>query len=274
MINAAPPHELEVSPAGNRSNDYSLAFLWFSAPPPARLWTILVCCCYSSWPGLSRRVCAVNPKNIVRVFGRCRPIKPLPCGWVADKSLLIDSRNPVWFWRTDWILLLSPTHHILSAVSPAPWLEMTVNLSKIVPGVPLQWQWCSLAEIKYLCWPVLRMWDAVMNIIHLDYCTSTCHSIHIILAVYCISKYICMSTCTLSWYQSSSRLCQYSSTSHNLMFCLLQTYKDRSPGCPPAPPRTRRTKQMRWVIIRWCVLQTEMMWWFDDASRLALTDKY
>ena len=173
---------------------------------------------------LSHWVCAVNPKNIVRVFGRCRPTKPRPCGWVADKSLLIDSRNPVWFWRTDWILLLSPTHHILSAVSPAPWLEMTVNLSKIVPGVPLQWQWCSLAEIKYLCWPVLRMWDAVMNIIHLDYCTSTCHSIHIILAVYCISKYICMSTCTLSWYQSSSRLCQYSSTSHNLMFCLLQTH--------------------------------------------------
>ena len=111
------------------------------------------------------------------------------------------------------------------------------------------------------------MWDAVMNIIHLDYCTSTCHSIHIILAVYCISKYICMSTCTLSWYQSSSRLCQYSSTSHNLMFCLLQTHRDRSPGCPPAPPRTRRTKQMRWVMIRWCGQQTEMMWWCDDAEQ-------
>ena len=31
---------------------------------------------------LSRRVCAVNPKNIVRVFRRCRPTKPRPCGWV------------------------------------------------------------------------------------------------------------------------------------------------------------------------------------------------
>ena len=32
MINAAPPHELEVSPAGNHSNDYSLVF----NPPPGQ----------------------------------------------------------------------------------------------------------------------------------------------------------------------------------------------------------------------------------------------
>ena len=32
-----PTHELEGSLAGSRSDDYSLAFLWFSAPPPARL---------------------------------------------------------------------------------------------------------------------------------------------------------------------------------------------------------------------------------------------
>ena len=32
-----PTHELEGSLAGSRSDDYSMAFLWFSAPPPARL---------------------------------------------------------------------------------------------------------------------------------------------------------------------------------------------------------------------------------------------
>ena len=45
----------EASHACSRSDDYSSAFLWFSAPPPDRLWTklnILVCCCCSSWPGL------------------------------------------------------------------------------------------------------------------------------------------------------------------------------------------------------------------------------
>ena len=49
---ASPPDELEASPAGSRSDDYVLAFLWFSAPPPPKLRTILVCCCCSSWPGL------------------------------------------------------------------------------------------------------------------------------------------------------------------------------------------------------------------------------
>ena len=48
----SPPDELEASPAGSRSDDYVLAFLWFSAPPPPKLRTILVCCCCSSWPGL------------------------------------------------------------------------------------------------------------------------------------------------------------------------------------------------------------------------------
>ena len=47
-----PTHELERSLAGSRSDDYSMAFLWFSAPPPARLQTILVCCCCSSWHGM------------------------------------------------------------------------------------------------------------------------------------------------------------------------------------------------------------------------------
>ena len=50
--NGTPPDELEASPAGSRSDDYSLAFLWFSAPPPPKLRTILVCCCCSNWPGL------------------------------------------------------------------------------------------------------------------------------------------------------------------------------------------------------------------------------
>ena len=169
----------------------------------------------------------------------------------ATKFINIDSRYPVWGWRTDWTLLLSPTHHILSAVSPAPWPEMTVNLSKIVPGVPLQWQWCSLAQIKYLCWPELRMWDAVMNIIHLDYCTSTCHSIHIILVC---TVYLNISVCLPAHYHDISHHQDFVNTPPHLiisMFCLLQTHKDRSPGCPPAPPRTRRTKQMRWVMIRW-----------------------
>ena len=137
---------------------------------------------------------------------------------------------------------------------------MTVNLSKIVPGVPLQWQWCSLAQIKYLCWPELRMWDAVMNIIHLDYCTSTCHSIHIILVC---TVYLNISVCLPAHYHDISHHQDFVNTPPHLiisMFCLLQTHKDRSPGCPPAPPRTRRTKQMRWVMIRWWYV-----WWCDDA---------
>ena len=48
----SPPDELEASPAGSCSDDYSLAFLWFSAPPPPKLRTILVCYCCSNWPGL------------------------------------------------------------------------------------------------------------------------------------------------------------------------------------------------------------------------------
>ena len=52
IVVTSPPDELEASPAGSRSDDYSLAFLWFSAPPPPKLQTILVCCCCSSWPGL------------------------------------------------------------------------------------------------------------------------------------------------------------------------------------------------------------------------------
>ena len=45
----------EASHVGSRGDNYSSAFLWFSAPQPLRLWTklnILVCYCCSSWPGL------------------------------------------------------------------------------------------------------------------------------------------------------------------------------------------------------------------------------
>ena len=52
QLTQTPPDKLEASPAGSRSDDYVLAFLWFSATPPPKLQTILVCCCCSSWPGL------------------------------------------------------------------------------------------------------------------------------------------------------------------------------------------------------------------------------
>ena len=71
-----PPDELEASPAGSRSDDYVLAFLGFSAPPPPNFelfWSAAAAA--AGLDCLSRRVCAVKPNNVVNVFGRCRPMK-------------------------------------------------------------------------------------------------------------------------------------------------------------------------------------------------------
>ena len=80
-----PPDELEASPVGSGSDDYVLAFLWFSAPPSPNFELFWSAAAAAAGLGcLSRRVCAVGPNNIVKVFGRCRPAKPRPCGCVES----------------------------------------------------------------------------------------------------------------------------------------------------------------------------------------------
>ena len=60
-----PPDELEASPAGSRSDDYSLAFLWFSVPPPPNFELFWSAAAAAAGLGcLSRRVCAVKPNNV------------------------------------------------------------------------------------------------------------------------------------------------------------------------------------------------------------------
>ena len=82
----------EASHVGSRSDDYSSAFLWFSAPQPLRLWTklnILVCCCCSSWPGLPeppslRSKPKKHQQNLVRADG---------CMVICDMSHVLE-----WTW--------------------------------------------------------------------------------------------------------------------------------------------------------------------------------
>ena len=72
----SPAHKLEASLAGSRSGNYSLAFLWFSAPPPPNFELFWSAAAAAAGLGcLSRRVCAVKPNYVVNVFGRCRPVK-------------------------------------------------------------------------------------------------------------------------------------------------------------------------------------------------------
>ena len=49
----ALPDELEASPAGSRSDDYALAFLWYSAPPPPNFelfWSAAAAAAGLGWP--------------------------------------------------------------------------------------------------------------------------------------------------------------------------------------------------------------------------------
>ena len=95
----------EASHAGSRSNDYSSAFLWFSAPPPLRLWTklnILVCCCCSSWPGLPE-----PPSLRSRSKQRSHSFRALPASktlsvWTCVLSLYLKLKakmSPTHIWE-------------------------------------------------------------------------------------------------------------------------------------------------------------------------------
>ena len=133
LLSASPPDELEASPAGSRSDDYSLAFLWFSAPPPPKLRTILVCCCCSNWPGLPE-----PPSLRSKTKRRSQCFRALPANensppFTGDiKEKIQDNRNQQLYSKIRFLFQRYLESHVINHSNPG---AVYKNLFLLIPPV-------------------------------------------------------------------------------------------------------------------------------------------